>query len=121
MRSKRSGIVLLALALSVVLTASSRVYALCDVAGGRVVHAESTPLDVAGTASTIYWIAPNTTTPTVYYTFITSNQTFINHLNTAQAGNLQVRVRGNAVACGAPVGVFRAGGTILTVYRDSFN
>jgi hypothetical protein len=48
------------------------------------------------------------------------NQTFINHLNTAHAGNLQVRVRGNAAACGA-VGVLRDGGTILTVYRDSFS
>lgn len=119
MRSKRSGIVLLALTLSVVLMASSQVYAVCDVGQGRVVHAESTPFDVAATPTMIYWIAEGHPGPTFYFVFITNNQTFINSLNAAHAGNLQVRVRGNAAVCPA-AGVFRTGGTILTVYRDSF-
>ena len=120
MRSKRSGIVLLALALSAVLMASSQVYAVCDVGQGRVVHAESTPIDVSTTPTMIYWIAIGAPAPTLYFVFTTSNQTFINSLDAAHAGNLQVRVRGNAAVCGAVVGAFRAGGTILTVFRDSF-
>ena len=123
MRGQRSKIVVFALALSAVLMVSSQVYAFCDIGGGRVVHAESTPFNSAATTATIFWIAPNTPTPTSYYRFATNNQTFINHLNAAQAGNLQVRVTGGTPAsvCGALVGALRDGGTIVAVFRDSFN
>jgi hypothetical protein len=99
----------------------SQSYALCDIggAGGRVIHAESLPFNNAAAGAMSFWIAPATITPTFYYVFTTSNQMFINFLNTAHATNQQVRVTGTAAACGA-AGTLRAGGTIVAVFRDSF-
>ncbi|MFO1350309.1 MAG: hypothetical protein U1F68_06360 [Gammaproteobacteria bacterium] len=93
--------------------------ALCDVSQARVVHAESSPFNNAAASRTIFWIAQASTAPVVYYVFATSNQMFINHLNAAHSANLQVRVTGNAAACGA-AGTLRTGGEIVAVFRDSF-
>jgi hypothetical protein len=93
-------------------------YAVCDVAQSRVVHAETVG-DAVGATTTIFFLSQGLPTPTFYFVFSTSNQMFINHLNAAHAGNLQVRVRGDAAACPA-TGTLRAGGTILRVFRDSF-
>ena len=98
---------------------SSQAYAVCDVANARVIHAETFPLDNAGATTTIYYVSQSNPVPTAYYVFITANQTFINHLNTAHAANLQVRIRGSAASCPA-AGTLRTGGTILTVFRDTF-
>jgi hypothetical protein len=98
---------------------SSQAYAVCDVAQGRVIHAETTPFDNAGATTTTYYISQSNPAPTIYYVFTTANQTFINHLNTAHAANLQVRIRGNAPSCPA-ARTLRPGGTILTVFRDTF-
>lgn len=87
--------------------------ALCDISGGRVVHTQSN-----GSTSQ-YWIAAAATPPTFYYVFSTANAQHIAHLNAAYAANRQVRVQGNAAACGA-AGTLRNGGGVLLVFSDSF-
>lgn len=94
-------------------------YALCDIANARVVNAETIPFNSSGTTATRFYIAQSAVLPTVYFTFDTSNQMFINHLNAAQAGNLQVRVTGNAAAC-PTTGTIRFGGLITAVFRSNF-
>lgn len=108
-------LILLASALFLPVQAS----ALCDVAGGRVIHAQSTPFNSVTTTQMVYWVAPQTTTPTFYYVFVTNNQTYINLLNAALASGRQVRVTGSAAACPA-AGTLRTAGTVVAVFSDFF-
>jgi len=93
--------------------------ALCDIAGGRVTHAQSTPFGSLTATAMIYWVAPSTTTPIFYYVYTTANQTYINLLNAALASGKQVRVTGNVAACPA-AGVLRSAGSVIGVFMDMF-
>ncbi len=96
-----------------------QVCAFCDVGEGRVIHAQSSPFNDAQTQTMVYWVAPKSTTPTYYFVFVTSNQTYIDLLNAALISGKQVRVTGNAAAC--PVaGTLRSGGTVVAVFMDHF-
>lgn len=109
-------LLLAALAVALPLQAS----ALCDISGGRVIHAHSNPFNSPTTLGMVYWVAPETTTPTFYYVFTTSNQSYINLLNAALVSGKQVRVTGGAAACPA-AGLFRAAGAVVAVFMDHFD
>jgi hypothetical protein len=93
--------------------------ALCDIAQARVIHAQSTPFNVLNPAGVIYYVAPGSVTPTFYFVYTTSNQTYINLLNAALISGKQVRVTGTAAACPA-AGVLRAAGSVVAVFMDLF-
>jgi len=100
-------------------TVPSQSYALCDQGNVRVVEVDSTPYNNANTNKVYVWVSSNAVLPTFYYYFATSNQMFINMLDAAHAGNLQVRVTGDAASCPTS-GTQRYGGTIVAVFRSSF-
>jgi|MudIll2142460700_1097286.scaffolds.fasta_scaffold21418_3 hypothetical protein len=97
----------------------SQSYAVCDISNSRVVNVEMLADSTSGTLTRYYLADGSNPLPGVYYFFDTSNAIYINHLNAAHAGNLQVRVRGNAAACPG-AGALRNGGTILRVFRSTF-
>lgn len=95
--------------------------ALCDQSQARVIHAETSPFNVLQPAEVIYYVSPQgTITPTFYYLYRTSNQTYINLLNAALISGKQVRVTGNAGVCPG-AGAIRAAGQVVAVFMDSFN
>ncbi len=97
-----------------------QVNALCDQGQARVIHAESVPFNSAGTDTMRYWVAPASNSPTFYFVYVTSNQTFINLLNAALISGKEVRVTGDVGACPAS-GKLRNGGTVVAVFMDYFN
>jgi len=93
--------------------------ALCDVAQGRVIHANSTPFNSPVATSMVYYVAAPSVFPTFYYVFTTSNQTYIDTLNAALISGKQVRVTGNVATCPAD-GTYRTGGSVVAVFLDTF-
>jgi hypothetical protein len=94
--------------------------ALCDIGQARVIHAEATPFNNVVPTAMLYWVAPNTWAPSVYYVYTTASQIYINLLNAALISGKQVRVTGNAAICGG-AGTLRPAGTVVAVFIDSFN
>jgi hypothetical protein len=93
--------------------------ALCDISQARVIHAQSTPFNSATATGMVYWVAPSSTTPTFYFVYTTTNQTYINLLNAALISGKQVRVTGSAAACPA-AGTLRSAGIVVGVFMDLF-
>jgi hypothetical protein len=120
-RNMYSKLIILAIAVigMMVCIVPSQSYALCDQGNARIVMAESIPFNNANATSVRFYVAPSSILPSFYYTFQTSNQMFINFLNTAHATNKQVRVTGNAAACPA-AGALRFGGIIVAVFENTF-
>lgn len=90
------------------------VYALCDQDRLHVVRSEG----ASGGVQT-YDFGPPTVLPTYYFRYTTSNAVIIDHLNSAWVGHFTVRVIGNASSCPSS-GAIRNGGTIQTLFRDTF-
>lgn len=94
--------------------------ALCDIGGGRVVHAESVPFNDPGASTAVYWVSHGATAPRWYYTYTTENPLYMGLLTAALASGKQVRVTGNAASCPGS-GTLRDAGVVVAVFIDWFN
>jgi hypothetical protein len=66
--------------------------------------------------STMYvYVSPNTTFPTFYYYFVTTDYRVMDQITSAQAGQLKVNITGNRSTC-PTTGLYRYGGAI-TYFR----